>query len=58
MHKIGQSWGFLGKFSGPFLIPESLLIGNVLKSLDEGVETVSLIHKLLQYQNPTLGIIG
>ena len=51
---MGQSAGFLGKFLGPFLKPGLLLIGNVLKSLDESVDTVSLIRKLLQYQNPTL----
>ena len=37
LHKIGQSWGFLGRLLGPLLNPWLPLIGNVLKPLAKSV---------------------
>ena len=37
MHKIGQSWGFLGRHLGPLQKTGLLLIGNVLKALAKSV---------------------
>ena len=33
LHKIGQSWGFLGRILGPLLKTGLLLMWNVLKPL-------------------------
>ena len=39
MHKIGQSWGFLGRLLGPLLKSGLPLVENVLEPLAKSVLT-------------------